>query len=67
MLNSYHLVVDLVEVNLADLVHNVLALERHKGETCLATNQKRKEIFKYLNETTVDDTHGVKGKRLNPI
>lgn len=42
MLNSYHLVVDLVEVNLADLVHNVLALERHKGETCLATNQKRR-------------------------
>lgn len=34
MLNSYHLIVDLVEVNLADLVHDVLALERHKGETC---------------------------------
>ena len=30
---TYHLVVDLVEVNLADFIHHVLALERHEGET----------------------------------
>ena len=56
MLNSYHLVVDLVEVNLADLVHNVLALERHKGETCFCLNHKCKikKIFKYLETTIID-------------
>lgn len=36
---TYHLVVDLVEVDLADFVHHVFALERHKGKTCSNTKK----------------------------
>ena len=32
---AHHFVVDLVEVDLADFLHDVLVLKRHKAETCL--------------------------------
>lgn len=36
---AHHFVVDLVEVDLADFLHDVLVLKRHEAETCFGRNE----------------------------